>query len=146
MSLFKYYTNFRLRVKDTTGTVLATFVPATNIGRQIELASIEPVEIEREKIDYSTDHYFLGYKQIVKATFIDTTSDTISAYSGYSTLETVLETRQAGYVFEYSLNALGTVWIPCELVRYTRKKLGKKNVGVEVSIELISKGLVSNPL
>jgi hypothetical protein len=147
-----YTTYFHLRAKNSAGTVQATFSPLATNGRKVEAGDGEPVVEERELLTYATSNYFVGYKQIVKATFQAEASKVIpglASGTGSHSLEAVLNALPAGGYLEYQIDnasvGAGT-WVPCELVRVSRKKFGNnKNVGIETSIELISRALVSSP-
>ena len=146
-----FTTYFHLRSKNSAGTVQATFSPLDGIGRQVEVGAGEPVTIERELITFATDHYFVGWKQVVVATFQDAGQKYIrglASGTGSHSLEATLNAMPAGGYLEYQIDnasvASGT-WIPCELKRVTRKKLAKKNQALEVTVELISKAAVASP-
>ena len=146
-----FTTYFHLRSKNSGGAVQATFSPLAGIGRQVEVGAGEPVTIERELINFATDNYFVGWKQVVVATFQDAGQKYIrglASGTGSHSLEATLNAMPAGGYLEYQIDnasvASGT-WVPCELKRVTRKKMAKKNQAIEVTIELISKAAVASP-
>lgn len=145
MALFTTY--FHLRVKTSGGSVIAIFSPASTVGRDVTVGFGEAIILEREKIDFSTDNYFLGWKQRVKAIFVSS-SKSITAASGYSTLEATLNAMTTGYKLEYNIidsTAGGSNWVACELVSISKDKAQSgKNYGVKVTIELMSKSAVTN--
>lgn len=137
-----YACHFHLRCKNSGGTVQATFSPAAGVGVQVEPGRGEQVRIEREGLDYSTDHYHIGFRQRVKATFMSE-GKSIAAAGGYSTLEAVLNAMAAGSYLEYNIidaSAGGVNWVPCELDGDGEiSRPNEKNVAKQFTIELVSK-------
>jgi hypothetical protein len=117
------------------------------VGRDVAVGFGEAILLQREKIDFSTDDYFIGWKQRVKAVLTDT-AKTITAASGYSTLEATLNAMTTGYKLEYNIidsSPGGSNWLACELLSISKDKAQSgKNYGVKVTIELMSKSAVTN--
>lgn len=138
-----FNTYFHLRAKNSAGAVQATFSPLVGIGRDVECAVGDPVVNEIELVDLSTDNYLVGFRQTVKASFTAPRLKYIPGAGGYSTLEAVLNSLPAGGYLEYNVidaSAGGSNWVACEIGKYTRTKtIGKRNFGVTVTIELVSK-------
>ena len=147
-----YETYFHLRAKNSSGTVQKTFSPLAGIGRNVEVNNSEPMFLERELLTYTTSNYCLGQKQTVKATFTDTAGKYIrglAAGTGSDKLEDVINALAAGCYLEYQIDnasvSSGT-WVPCELVKFDRKKLAGKNQALTATVELTSRAFVSTPL
>ena len=135
-----FTTNFQLRSGSTT------FKPHDAIGQNIMIEKGEEVKIERgELADYTLADYFIGWKQVVKATFQVLYSKVITPAGGYSSLEAVLNARSAGVNLEYSVDG-GSTWVFCRLTGDPpRDKIDGKNVGETMTVELESLGLVASP-
>lgn len=143
-----YNTFFHLRVKDSTGAVVKIFSPASNVGKQVSVGQGEPIFLEREKLDYTTDNYFVGWKQAVNIKLECIGEKYIDYVTGVlrGSLEDVLNAMSAGYTLEYNITdstADGPNWVACELKNVRRDKLLKKNIGVSMQLELVSKTFVS---
>lgn len=146
-----FATYFHLRAKNSSGVVQKTFSPdPSSVGKNIEVSNGDAVTIDFEKIDFTTQNYFVGWKQKVSANFLSADNKYVAGVSGsgMGSLEEVLNALPAGGWLEYNIidtSAGGSNWVACELKSISRKKIGKKNIGVEVTIELISRGLVTSP-
>lgn len=146
-----FATYFHFRVKNSSGNVQKTFSPDTSsVVKNIEVSNAELITIDFEKIDFTTQNYYVGWKQKVSANFVSPENKYVTGTSGtgLGSLEEVLNALSAGGWFEYNIidnSHTGSNWVACELKSISRKKIGKKNIGVEVTIELISRGLVTSP-
>lgn len=146
---YLYETYFHLRIKNSSGTVLATFSPATDLfARWVERGHGDLVRNEIVDINKKTDHWNIGFKQKVKATFWDVRGNKyIRGLPGYSTLEGVLNALVEGAVFEYNIidaSPAGSNWVPCEYEGADDSKPRNRNVGISLTVEFVSKDSVAS--
>lgn len=145
-----FTTYFHLKLKKADGTLVNYFTPASDVATHIEISEAEPIVLERENIDFSTDNYLLGFRQVISAKFESVGEKYVKGETGASRthLENLINAMLAGYVLEYNVKDqahTGGNYVPCELRSIKRKKLKSKNVGVEVTIELASKAVMTSP-
>lgn len=143
-----FSTFFHLRLKNSSGSVLGTFSPHPEIfARSVERGRGELVRLERTDVNLATDHWNLGWRQIVRATFSDVGQKYIRPLPGYSSLEALFNMMTAGAFFEYNIadsSPGGSSWVECELEKVDDKKLKDKNVGITLTIEVQSKAVISS--
>lgn len=141
-----FTTNFQLRAKNASGTVLATFKEAASgVGRRVGLPSPVGVWLEREGLDLSDQSHFVGHKQAITVAF-NSEEVAVPGDTGYSSLEAVLNALPAGGTLEYTLDG-GTTWVPC---RHddpeVTKDDGDLNTGHTITLTLTSRAVVTSPL
>jgi len=139
-----YTTYFQLRVKNSGGTVLYTFKPHDSVRTDVDVERGEAVVIERMKALQVNADYHLGYKQRVGGLFT-AIGKSITAATGYATLEVVLNAHTTGGTLEYSVDG-GSTWVPCVLEGDPdRFKQEGQNYTEQVRVSCISKECVATP-
>ena len=139
-----YSIYFHFRAKNSGGSVIKTFSPASGVSVLVEFPNYRQIWLERELIDYSTSNYYVGQKQEIEVT-LTYENNTIPAASGYHELLTTINSITAGGYYEYNIvdsTPTGTNWVACEIVSYRIRKPARLNTAVEVKLTLISRSLV----
>lgn len=147
MSAIIWDFQFRLRSKNSSGTVLHTYKPASGTLFWLELANEEIVN-DREDANRTRDNVPIGFYRHYLVS-LERTDGHFAAYTAFDALETVLAERfTLGNTFELTLNGenVSPTWVKVYLDpngdSAPKKADGSHNTAVHRELEFVTCALL----